>query len=198
MRSAPSQAPWAQDHRRGPQRLKGLITHVDPSVPCGRQHHPTGRGAERTRLRLRSTHARLCVVFLAGREGPWREEATAECIHLCLGQRLKVGCLAGGCCAQASSREAIIAGPVSTEPWGAGSETVSWRCYVGTAIGQRGVVSGGSGSRCESHQEAPGPALQAVGACWGRGLLTHCPLSHEVRPEAQPLVPDPAAAAGAR
>lgn len=32
----------------------------------------------------------------------------------------------------------------------------------------------------------------------GGGLLTRCLLSHEVRPEAQPLVPDPAAAAGAR
>lgn len=69
---------------------------------------------------------------------------------------------------------AIIAGPVSTEPWGAGRRQ-EMEVLCRNSHRQRGVVSGGSGSRCESHQEAPGPALQAVGACWGGSLTTPVP-----------------------
>ena len=56
----------------------------------GRQHHPTGYGAEGTKLRPRFTQPGS-VVFLVGREGPRREEATAECISLVFGAKAKNG-----------------------------------------------------------------------------------------------------------
>lgn len=167
-------------------------SHVSTPRPLvvaslGRQHHPTGRGAERTKLRPRFTQpGSMWSSWLAGR-GRGGKKQLPSAFHLCLGQRLKMGCLAGGRCAQVSSRETIIGGLPEPEPWGAWGEAVRRRCcrnsHRAAWGGQRG-----SGS-C---------ALQAVGACWGTGLRTCSSLSHKVRPEAQPLVPDPAAAAGAR
>lgn len=66
-------------------------SHVSTPRPLvvaslGRQHHPTGRGAEGTKLRPRFTQPGS-VVFLVGREGPRREEATAECISLVFGAK---------------------------------------------------------------------------------------------------------------
>ena len=91
------------------RRALRASSHVDPGVPRGSSPRQAASSyQERSRADKADAQTRrpgsVWSSWLAGRG--------RGAFHLCLAQRLKKGCLAGGRCAQVSSRETMIGGPL--------------------------------------------------------------------------------------